>query len=53
MNAPHEPSPNFVATVMGQVRAYEASKAGLFACLLRCLAASGALAAMLRAAPVF
>lgn len=53
MTAPFEPSSDFVARVMGQVRTYEASKAGMLASLLRYLAAGGAIATMLRAAPVF
>ena len=53
MTAPYEPTPDFVARVMGQVRDYEARKAGVFLNWLRYLAAGGALATMLRAAPVF
>ena len=53
MNARFEPSPDFVANVMKQVRAYEESKAGRLLGYLRFLAAGGALFGVLRAAPVF
>ncbi|WP_243357717.1 hypothetical protein [Fundidesulfovibrio terrae] len=53
MNANFEPSPDFVARVMRQVRTYEESRASLVLDWLRYLAASGALLGVLRAAPVF
>jgi len=53
MTANFEPSPDFVARVMRQVRAYEESQAGLLLGFLRYLAAGGALVGLLRAAPVF
>jgi hypothetical protein len=53
MNASYEPSPDFVATVMRRVRAYEESRLCRLVQCLRFLAASGALLGVLRAAPVF
>jgi hypothetical protein len=53
MNASFEPSPDFVAKVMRQVRTYEERNAWRVLGYLRFLAAGGALLGMLRAAPVF
>jgi hypothetical protein len=53
MNARFEPSPDFVATVMHKVRAYEDSRLRRFLAWARLLAASGALLGILRAAPAF
>jgi hypothetical protein len=53
MNASFEPSPDFVARVMRQVRAYEEERGGLVLWWLRYLAAGGALLGVLRAVPVF
>jgi hypothetical protein len=53
MNASFEPSPDFVAKVMRQVRAYEEGKTWRIVGCLRFLAAGGALLGLLRAAPVF
>jgi hypothetical protein len=53
MNASFEPSPDFVARVMRQVRDYEHGRPRAVLAWLRYLAASGALLGLLRAAPVF